>query len=135
MVGEDQSTDGLTSDKIYGLDLADNGKLTFQLDSEATKNAVIERTGIDMDEGGSGASNYLVVTRIFPQVDTTNQTDTTMSFEFGASDILEMSRPTPLQSPSTQPQITRSTVAQRVDTSHTRSQSATTETSVSQAST
>ena len=40
-----------------------------------------------MDEGGSGASNYLVVTRLFPQVDTTNLTDTTMSFEFGASDI------------------------------------------------
>ena len=87
MVGEDQATDGLTSDKIYGIDLSDNGKLTFQLDSEATKPAVIERTGIDMDEGGSGVSNYLVVTRIFPQVDTTNQTDTTMTFEFGASDI------------------------------------------------
>ena len=87
MVGEDQSTDGITSDKIYGLDLADNGKLTFQLDSEATKPAVIERTGIDMDEAGSGASNYLVVTRLFPQVSTTNLSDTTMSFEFGASDI------------------------------------------------
>ena len=87
MVGEDQTTDGLTSDKIYGLDLADNGKLTFQLDTEATKPAVIERVGIDMDEAGSGATNYLVATRFYPQVDTTNTTDTTMSFEFGASDI------------------------------------------------
>ena len=94
MVGEDQTTDGITSDKIYGLDLADNGKLTFQLDTEATKPAVIERVGIDMDEAGSGATNYLVVTRFYPQVDTTNTTDTTMTFEFGASDIPRMSRPT-----------------------------------------
>ena len=87
MVGEDQSTDGITSDKIYGLDNSDDGKLTFELDTEATKPAVIERTGLDLDEAGSGVSSYLVVTRIYPQADTENTDNTNLTFEFGASDI------------------------------------------------
>lgn len=87
MVGEDQSADGITSDKIYGLDDADAGKLTFELDSEATKPAVLERTGLDLDELGTGVSSYLVVTRIYPQADTQNTDNTELTFEFGASDI------------------------------------------------
>ena len=87
MVGESLTADGLTSDKIFGIDLPDNGKLPFQLDTEATKPPLLERIGIDMDEAGSGASNYLVLTRIFPQMDTTNPLNTTVSVQFGASDI------------------------------------------------
>ena len=87
MVGEDQTTDGLTSDKIYGIDLADAGKLAFAIDTEATKPPTIERIGLDMDEAGSGASNYLVLSRIYPQMDTTHPTNTTVSVQFGASDI------------------------------------------------
>ena len=85
-VGEDNSDDGLTSDKLYALDLADEGKLTFQLDTEATKPAVLERIGLDLDEAGSAASNYVVVNRIFPQADTKNASKT-LDFRFGASDI------------------------------------------------
>lgn len=87
MVGEDNSTDGITSDKLYAIDLADEGKLTFQLDAEATKPPLLERTGLDLDEMGSAAANYTVVTRLFPQADTLNTSDTTMTFQFGASDI------------------------------------------------
>jgi len=87
MVGEDQSTDGLTSDKIYGLDDPDTGKLSYNIDTEATKPAVVERTGLDLDEQGSGASNYLVATRIFPQMETDNIDNTEVTFELGASDI------------------------------------------------
>jgi hypothetical protein len=87
MVGEDDTTDGITSDKLYGVDLSDAGRLTFQLDTEATKAPLLERTGIDLDEAGSAASNYVVVTRLFPQADTTNTSDTTLTFNFGASDI------------------------------------------------
>ena len=72
MVGEDQTSDGLTSDKLYAMDLADEGKLTFQIDTEATKPPLLERTGIDLDEAGSAASNYVVVTRLYPQADTVN---------------------------------------------------------------
>ena len=66
-------------------DLADEGKLTFQVDTEATKAPLLERTGLDLDEAGSAASNYVVVTRLFPQADTVNTSDTTMNFQFGAS--------------------------------------------------
>lgn len=98
MVGEDNSSDGITSDKLYGVDLADEGKLTFQLDTEATKGPFLERIGLDLDEAGSAAANYMVVTRIFPQADT-NNADKTVQFQFGASDI-------PRQTPTYQPAVT-----------------------------
>ena len=87
MVGEDNSGDGITSDKLYGLDLADTGQLAYELDTETTKYPYLERTGIDLDETGSAARQYVVVTRLYPQADTINSSDTTMTFEFGASDI------------------------------------------------
>jgi hypothetical protein len=87
MVGEDNSTDGLSSDKLYGVDLADEGKLSFQLDDEATKYPLLERIGVDLDEGGSAATNYMVVTKMYPQANTLNTADTNLTFNFGASDI------------------------------------------------
>ena len=87
MVGEDNSTDGISSDKLYGVDLADEGKLSFQLDTEATKDPLLERIGLDLDEAGSAVTNYMVVTRLYPQADTKNTSDTTLTFNFGASDI------------------------------------------------
>jgi hypothetical protein len=87
MVGETLTADGLTSDKLYGLDLSDEGKIAFQLDTEATKPVLLERTGIDLDEAGLGANQYVVCTRIYPQADTVNTADTTLTFQFGASDI------------------------------------------------
>ena len=87
IVGEDQTADGISSDKMYGVDLSDTGQITFQLDVEATKSPYLERTGIDLDEGGLAARQYVVVTRLYPQCDTINTADTTLTFEFGASDI------------------------------------------------
>jgi hypothetical protein len=87
MVGETLTADGITSDKIYGLDLSDAGQIAFQLDTEATKPILLERTGLDLDEAGLGANYYVVCTRIFPQADTDNTSDTTLTFSFGASDI------------------------------------------------
>ena len=87
MVGETLTADGITSDKIYGIDLSDRGQIAFQLDTEATKPVFLERTGIDLDEAGLGASQYVVCTRIYPQADTINTANTTMTVEFGASDI------------------------------------------------
>ena len=45
MVGEDQSTDGITSDKLYGIDLSDEGKMSFAVDTEATKPPLLEQQG------------------------------------------------------------------------------------------
>ena len=87
MVGQDNATDGITSDKIYGIDLSDEGSISFQLDTEATKRAIVERIGIDLDETKRGIRGYKVINRLYPQADTRNTNDTTLNFEFGASDI------------------------------------------------
>lgn len=85
-VGQDNSTDGITSDKLYGLDLSDAGSLSFALDSEANKAPLIERTGIDLDEIGN-ISGYKVITKIHPQISTDN-TDKNFVFNFGAADLI-----------------------------------------------
>lgn len=86
-VGEDLAADGITSDKIYGLDLSDEGSIAFALDTEATKGAVFERVGIDLDQAsrGVGVRGYKVLTRIYPQAQT-NNTNKLLTLEFGASD-------------------------------------------------
>ena len=86
-VGEDLAVDGITSDKIYGLDLSDEGSIAFPLDTEATKGAVFERVGIDLDQAsrGVGVRGYKVLTRIYPQAQT-NNTNKLLTLEFGASD-------------------------------------------------
>ena len=86
-VGEDLAADGITSDKIYGLDLSDEGSIAFPLDTEATKGAVFERVGIDLDQAsrGVGVRGYKVLTRIYPQAQT-NNTNKLLTLEFGASD-------------------------------------------------
>ena len=120
MVGEDQSTDGITSDKLYGIDLSDEGKMSFAVDTEATKPPLLERTGLDLDEAGSAATNYTVVTRLYPQADTTNTSDTTLTFEFGASDIRETPRHIHLLSRSMWLLITRSIQEQPAGISATK---------------
>lgn len=87
MVGKDNASDGITSDKIYGLDLSDEGSISFQLDTEATKRAIVERIGIDLDETKRGIRGYKVISRLYPQADTQNTNNTNLTFEFGASDI------------------------------------------------
>ena len=82
MVGEDNSGDGITSDKLYGVDLSDEGKLAFELDPEATKPPLLERTGLDLDEAGSAATNYMVATRLYPLADTVNSANTNLTFQF-----------------------------------------------------
>ena len=79
-VGEDQTTDGLSSDKMYAMDLADEGKLTFQVDTEATKAPLLERTGLDLDEAGR---RFLVVSP-FSRKRRTHLTHD--EHQFGASD-------------------------------------------------
>ena len=87
MVGEDVTADGISSDKLYAIDLSDEGSVAFQIDTEATKPALVERTGIDLDETGSDLSGYKVITAMYPQADTTNTANTELSVSFGAADL------------------------------------------------
>lgn len=87
MVGNVDSSNGITSSKLYGLDLSDEGSMAFNVDPEATKPPFVERIGIDLDEIREPLDGYKVVTRMLPQVSTRNSTDTTLTIEFGASDL------------------------------------------------
>ena len=85
-VGEANSVDGITSAKLYGLDLSDAGSLAFPLDTEANKSPFLERQGIDLDEMDS-LDGYKVIKKILPQVDTQNP-NKQFVFTFGSSDLL-----------------------------------------------
>jgi hypothetical protein len=61
--------------------------MTFEIDNEATKPVLLERIGMDMDEIKERLSGYKVVNAIYPQMQTQNTELTTVTFEFGASDI------------------------------------------------
>jgi len=85
-VGQSASADGISSDKLYGLDLSDtNTSLSFPLDLEGNRAPLIERVGIDLDEMSS-VSGYKVVTKVYPQV-TTDNANKQFEFTFGASDL------------------------------------------------
>jgi hypothetical protein len=86
MVGEDKVADGITSDKLLALDLADEGKVSFQLDTESIKPSQVERIGIDLDETKVPLSGYKVIKAIYPQATTTNSSNTNLTLTFGASD-------------------------------------------------
>ena len=87
MVGEADSDDGISSDKVYGLDAADNGKMSFNIDTEATKGVTLERVGIDMDDLQQELTGYKVIRSINPQIRTDNNSLTEITVEFGAADI------------------------------------------------
>ena len=86
MVGKANSSDGITSDKLYVLDLADEGSIGFPMDDEANKAPVLERQGLDLDEAGLPLSGYKVITRLYPQAGTVNP-NKEVTFTFGATDI------------------------------------------------
>jgi hypothetical protein len=86
MVGESLTDDGLTSDKLFALDLSDEGRVAFQLDTEAIKPSQVERIGIDLDETKVPLSGYKVINAIYPQATTTNS-NKSITFTFGASDV------------------------------------------------
>ena len=86
MVGRSDSNNSISTHKIYGVDLADNGTLSFPLDTEANKTIKLERIGIDLDEAQIPLTGYKVINSIVPQVDTTN-TNKAFNFTFGAAQL------------------------------------------------
>jgi len=87
MVGNQDTSNGISSSKLWALDTADTGKVAFDLDTEAVKPPVLERVGIDLDEIKEPLDGYKIITRFLPQISTLNTDDTTVNLEFGASDL------------------------------------------------
>ena len=68
MVGQDNATDGISSDKLYVPDLADSGSsVALVTDTEATKPPFLERAGLDLDETQASIDGYKVITKVLPQ--------------------------------------------------------------------
>jgi hypothetical protein len=88
MVSDKDLAHGLTYNKIFALDLAEEGSsVAFGIDEDATKPPVFERIGLDLDEMKQSIDGYKVITRLLPQLSTLNSDNTTFNFQFGASDI------------------------------------------------
>jgi hypothetical protein len=91
-VGESNTPDGITSNKLYGLDMPDTGTLlSYNFDGEANKGPYLERVGIDLDEVTS-VSRYKIISKIYPQIET-DSSNKQFNFTFGAAD-LQASTPT-----------------------------------------
>jgi hypothetical protein len=79
---------GLPScDKLLAMDGATVGAIAAPIDTAATQSIFLERKGIDLDqEAGSPLSGYKVLRGFYPQV-TTDDSSSTLTFTFGASDL------------------------------------------------
>jgi hypothetical protein len=91
-VGESNTTDGITSHKLYGLDMPGTGSLlSYLFDAQANKGPYLERVGIDLDEV-TELRRYKIISKIYPQIETYSS-NKQFNFTFGAAD-LQASAPT-----------------------------------------
>lgn len=86
MAGRTDATNGIASNKLWGVDLADLGSLSFAMDSTATKPIKLERVGIDLDESKLPLTGYKNINKVTPQIETVNS-NKVFSFTFGAAQL------------------------------------------------
>lgn len=86
MAGRTDTSNGITSNKLWGVDLFDTGSLSFSMDTTATKPTKLERVGIDLDESQLPLTGYKTISKISPQIETPNS-DKNFSFTFGAAQL------------------------------------------------
>lgn len=75
---------GVTENRLYGLDLVDEGSLALDVDPSVSLPVFLERVGIDLDEQGIPLTGYKVITNVVPQISTPNA-DGEFNFTFGAA--------------------------------------------------
>lgn len=75
---------GVSENRLYGLDLVDEGSLALDVDPSVSLPVFLERVGIDLDEQGVPLSGYKVITSVVPQISTPNS-DGNFKFTFGAA--------------------------------------------------
>lgn len=79
------ATQGLTENRLLGLDLMVGGRLDKPVCAETVKPSLVERIGIDLDEGGVPLPSYKVVHTLYPQLGLEGATG--VEFQFGCSDV------------------------------------------------
>lgn len=81
MVSASSTANGLTASRLFGYEPSNEGVLPFNVSTEATKQAFVERVGIDLDETGDGIRTYKVIKSIYPQINL-SQPNQTANFKF-----------------------------------------------------
>jgi hypothetical protein len=81
------ATTVLTVSKLLGLDLADQGTLSYPIDAESEVDAYVERVGLDLDELGFPTRTTKVISGILPLVKT--WLGNTIDVEVGAHNLAE----------------------------------------------
>ena len=77
---------GITANRLLGIDLLTRGRLDKPVCLETVKPSIVERTGLDLDEGGVPLPMYKVVHTIYPQLGIEGVEG--VSFQFGCSDVV-----------------------------------------------
>jgi len=86
MAAATDAANGISTHRIFGVDSMDLGSMTQQKDPEISFPVKLERVGIDLDEMQVPLSGYKVISKIIPQVTTTNS-DKDFKFTFGAANL------------------------------------------------
>jgi hypothetical protein len=86
MAAATDAANGISTHRIFGIDSMDLGSMTQQKDPEISFPVKLERVGIDLDEMQVPLSGYKVISKIIPQVTTTNS-DKDFKFTFGAANL------------------------------------------------
>lgn len=76
---------GLTQDRLLGLDLVTRGRLDKEVCTETVKPSLVERIGIDLDESGTPLPAYKVIHTLYPQLGIDGAEG--VEFQFGACDV------------------------------------------------
>jgi len=81
----EQSTP-LAASKLFGVDLIDNGSISTAYDTGQSKGPVLQRNGLDLDELGISLDGYKNISKVLPQL-TTSNSDKAFIFNFTADDV------------------------------------------------
>lgn len=84
MTSPSSTAAGLTASRLYGYEPSNTGVLPFSVNTEATKPAIAERIGIDMDDAGEELRAYKVIKSIYPQINVFDAGQT-VDFEFSST--------------------------------------------------
>jgi len=85
MVSVTDTSNGITESRTFGLDLPSVGKISITPEPEATKEAFVERIGLDLDETNLPLRSYKTVLSIVPQASFLSS-EGTMTLKIGSAD-------------------------------------------------
>lgn len=86
VVGRRDDSQGLTAHRVYGQDLINGGRLFLPAHPETVRDAMVERTGIDLDFMGKRLTQHMNISAIWPQLTTDEPSE--CHWDFGGSNTI-----------------------------------------------